>query len=46
MRNVLDKFVQKKGKKIIFKNFFRNRAVYELIFKKMVLPDRPQMTIQ
>ena len=26
-------------------NFFKNRAVFEIMWKNIVLPDRPQMTI-
>jgi len=31
----------------MFKNFFpQNRAVYEIMWKNMLQPDRPQMTIK
>jgi hypothetical protein len=30
----------------MFNNFFsKNRATYEVMWKNMVLPDRPQMTL-
>jgi hypothetical protein len=33
--------------RFVFNNFFlENRAVYEIMWKNIVQPDRPQMTIQ
>jgi hypothetical protein len=46
MRNISDKIVEKIGKHILlFNNFFLNRAVYEVVWKSIVEPDRSQMTI-
>jgi hypothetical protein len=47
MRNVLDKIVEKTKTHILCskKFFYENRAVYEIMLKNMVQPDRPQMTI-
>ena len=43
MRNVSDKFVDKiKTHILLFGNFFENRAVYEIMWKNTVEPDRPQ----
>jgi len=46
MRNVLDTRVGKfKTHFYILKFFFENRAVYEIMWKNKVQPDRPQMTM-
>ena len=47
MRNVSDKVVEKIKTHFMLNNifFFLNRAVYEIMWKNMVQPDRPQMTI-
>jgi len=48
MRNTSDKSCRENKKKhIIFGNlfFFENIAVYEIMWKKRVEPERPQMTI-
>jgi hypothetical protein len=47
MRNVSDKFAEKIKTHILRSNTFfpENRAVYEVMWKNMVEPDRPQMTI-
>jgi hypothetical protein len=46
MRNVSDKVVQKIKTHFMFNNFFsENRAVYEIMWKNMVEPNRPKMTI-
>jgi len=41
------KFVEKIKKRILsfITFFFENRAVYEIMWKNIVEPDRPQMTI-
>jgi len=46
MRNVLDKRCRENQNiHLVFKNFFSgNRAVYKIMWKNMVAPDRPQMT--
>jgi hypothetical protein len=48
MRNVSGKFVEKKIH-FMFNGFFprksENIAVYEIMWKNMVQPDRPQMAI-
>jgi len=46
MRNVSDRFVEKIKTHFMFSKFFEIRAVYEIMWKNMVLPDRPQMTIR
>ena len=49
MRNVSDKSCrQNQNTRIMFNNFFlffENRAVYEIIWKNIVQPDRPHITI-
>jgi len=47
MINISDKFVQKIKTHILCSNFFfhENRAVYKIMWKNMVQPDRPQMAI-
>ena len=49
MRNVSEKLVEKMKKKthfFMFNNFFsENRAVFEIVWKNMIQPDRPQMTV-
>jgi hypothetical protein len=41
------KFVEKIKTHIMFNNlfFFENRAVYEIMWKSMVEPDKPEITI-
>jgi hypothetical protein len=40
------KFVKKIETHFLFSNFFfENRAVYEIMWKNILVPDRPQMTI-
>jgi hypothetical protein len=48
MRNVLDKSVREnKNTPFMFSNFFsKNLVVHEIMWKNMVQPDRPQMTVQ
>ena len=48
MRNFLDRSCRRTpNMKVRFNNFFfENRAVYEIMWKNIVEPDRPQMTIQ
>jgi len=47
MKNVSDKFVQKIKTHISCSvHFSENRAVYEIMWKNMVVLDRPQMTIE
>ena len=46
MRNIPDKFVEKsKDAFYVQYFFFENRTVYEIMWKNIVQPDRPQMTI-
>jgi hypothetical protein len=49
MRNVRDKSrTENQNTRFIFSNFFfflENRAVYEIMWKNIVEPDRPQMTV-
>jgi hypothetical protein len=46
MRNVSDKVIEKiKIHILCSKNVFKNYAVFEIMWKNMVKPDRPQMTI-
>ena len=47
MRNVSNKTVDKSKTHILFPVifFFENRVVYEIMWKNMVQPGRPQMTI-
>jgi len=45
MRNVSDKVVRIKHIFYVPQLFFEYRAVYEIMWKNMVKPDRPQMTI-
>ena len=47
MYNVSDRFVEKiKTHVFMYSNFFfENRAVYEIMWKNMVEPDRPQVTV-
>ena len=42
MRNVSDKICRGNT---LFGNFFENRIIYEIMWKNIVTPDRPQMTI-
>jgi hypothetical protein len=46
MRNISDKFVEEIEVHILCPVFlsFENRAVYEMMWKNMLEPDRPQMT--
>jgi hypothetical protein len=47
MRNVLDKFIEKiKAHIYVQKPLFKNCAVYEIMWKNVVDPDRPQMAIR
>jgi len=39
------KFVQKITTQFMFKIFFFSRADYEIMWKNMVQPDRPQVTV-
>ena len=46
MRNVLDKYCREnQNTHFMFSNFLcpKNRAIYEIMLKKMVQPERPQM---
>jgi len=46
MRNISDKFVEQIKTHFIYSMIFtENRAVYEIIWKNMVEPERSQMTI-
>jgi hypothetical protein len=47
MQNISEKMVEKLAKHFMFNNVFENRAVCEIhvIWKNMVEPDRPQMTM-
>jgi len=46
MRNVSDRFMEKiKTRILCFILFFKNRAVYEIMWKNMLQPDRPQVKI-
>jgi hypothetical protein len=46
MRNFSEKVVEKIKTHFKFNNFFfENHDVYEVMWKRMVLPDRPQMAI-
>ena len=46
MRNIPDKFVEKsKDAFYVQYFFFENRTFYEIMWKNIVQPDRPQMTI-
>jgi hypothetical protein len=46
MRNVSEKFCREKSKHILlFNNIFEKSAVYELMWKNIVEPNRPHMTI-
>jgi hypothetical protein len=44
MKNVLEKFLGKIKHILCSITFSENRAVYEIMWKNMVQPDRPQMT--
>jgi hypothetical protein len=47
MRNVSDEVVEKIKTYFMFNNSFpENRSVYEVMWKHMVEPKRPQMTIK
>ena len=47
MRNLPKQIVEKIKTYFVFNNFFpENRAVYEVMWKNMVQPDRSQMTVQ
>jgi hypothetical protein len=45
MRYVFEKIVEKIKTHISYPFFFLNRAVYEITWKYIAEPDRPQMTI-
>jgi hypothetical protein len=45
MRNVSDKSCREKTHILCSINFSENRAVYEIMWKNMVEPDTPQMTM-
>jgi hypothetical protein len=46
MRNVTDKFAEKIKTQILYPIiFFEIRAVYEIMWKSIVEPDRPQMAM-
>jgi hypothetical protein len=47
MRNVLDKSCRENQNTFLFSIifFFENRAVYEIMWKNIVEPGRPQMTL-
>ena len=45
MRNISKKIVEKVAKHFVFNNVFENRADREIMWKNMVEPERPQMTI-
>jgi len=46
MGNVLDKsYRENQNTHFLFNDFFANRAVYEVMWKNIVEPGRPQMTI-
>jgi hypothetical protein len=46
MINVSDKFLEEIKTHILWsKTFLENRGVYEIMWKNLVQPDRPQMTI-
>jgi hypothetical protein len=45
MRNVSDKSCREnQNTYLMFNNFLQNRAVYEVMWKNVVKPDRPQVT--
>jgi len=47
MRHISDKFVEEiKTNTLCSKAFLKNRAFYEITWKNIVQPDRPQMTIR
>ena len=47
MRTFLDRRCRgNQNTHFVFNNFFEYRAVYEIISKNMVEPERPQMTLQ
>jgi hypothetical protein len=47
MKNVLDRSRENQNTHFMFENFsFENRVVYEIMWKIMVWPDMPQMTIK
>jgi hypothetical protein len=47
MRNVLDRSRENQNTHFMFDNFSsENRAVYEILWKDMVCPDRPQVTMK
>jgi hypothetical protein len=46
MRNILDEsFRENENAHFVLNTFSEKRAVYEIMWKNMVEPDRPQMTI-
>jgi len=45
MRNVSDKIVNKIEARVLLNNFFENCAIYEKMWKNIVKPDRPQLTV-
>jgi hypothetical protein len=44
-RNILDKICRKIKTYFLFKNFFLNRAVYQIMWKNIVKPDAPHLAI-
>ena len=45
-KNVSDsRFIENQNTHFMFNNFFFNHAVYEIMWKNIVEPDRPRMTI-
>jgi len=46
MKNVAEKKICRENQdtRFITNDFFENRAVYEIMWKNIVQPDRPQMT--
>jgi hypothetical protein len=46
MRNVEAKVVEKINTRFMFSTFFsENRAIYEIMWKNMLEPDRPHVTV-
>jgi hypothetical protein len=45
MRNISEKIIEKTAKQFMFNNVFENRVVCEIMWKNVVSPDRPEMTI-
>jgi len=42
----MTKFVERIRTHFMFRNFFKNSAIYEIICKNMVEPDRPQIIVR